>query len=326
MNAGTIAGRPAAAGGDGAGRRRRATARVAALVAVLAAAALLTAACGGGSASAAGSPGTGQGAPCAGAGVRPLHALARRAELPRSQQLRGLHGESVEQFQVQGTPVHQGGMCPSAARERPAAVSGATGAAAAPGPGVRRVHAPARVPAAPRRLERQRGPAHLRRHRPPLAAAQRRVHQVRILVRQTMNTDTKTEPPHVAVDDGGGRRGRRRGRAALVVIVVVAIGVAAVAMASVWKRTAVPGAGGGRCVPDGDGAGDAADAGVADAGERDAGGRRDLHDRQPGERARSPRCRRWAGRCARAGCCTRFPGPRGVAVRECPDCRTSPRA
>lgn len=61
MNAGTIAGRPAAAGGDGAGRRRRAMPRAAALVAVLAAAALLTAACGGGSASAAGSPGTGQG-------------------------------------------------------------------------------------------------------------------------------------------------------------------------------------------------------------------------------------------------------------------------
>jgi hypothetical protein len=58
MNAGTIAGRPAAVG-DGRGRRRRATARLAALVAALAAAALLTAACGGGSPSA-GSSGTGQ--------------------------------------------------------------------------------------------------------------------------------------------------------------------------------------------------------------------------------------------------------------------------
>jgi hypothetical protein len=60
-----------------------------------------------------------------------------------------------------------------------------------------------------------------------------------------MNADIKTGPPHVAVGDGGGRRGRRRVRAVLVVIVVVAIGVAAMAMASVWKRTAVPGAGGG---------------------------------------------------------------------------------
>jgi hypothetical protein len=57
-----------------------------------------------------------------------------------------------------------------------------------------------------------------------------------------MNAETTTEPPHVAVG-GGGRRGRRRGRAAVVVvvvIVVVAIGVAAVAMASVLKRTAAP--------------------------------------------------------------------------------------
>ena len=61
MNAGTIAGHPAAAVGDDGGRRRWATARVAALVAALAAAALLTAACGGGSASTAGSSGTGQG-------------------------------------------------------------------------------------------------------------------------------------------------------------------------------------------------------------------------------------------------------------------------
>jgi hypothetical protein len=61
MNAGTIAGHPAAAGGDARGRRCWATARVAALAAALAAAALLTAACGGGSASAAGSSGTGQG-------------------------------------------------------------------------------------------------------------------------------------------------------------------------------------------------------------------------------------------------------------------------
>ena len=60
-----------------------------------------------------------------------------------------------------------------------------------------------------------------------------------------MNADTKTEPPHVAVSDGGGRRGRRRGRAALVVIVVVAIGAVAVAMAGVLKRTAAPEAGGG---------------------------------------------------------------------------------
>ena len=60
MNAGTIAGHPAAAVGDGRGRRRWATARVAALVAALAAAALLTAACGGGSSSA-GSSGAGQG-------------------------------------------------------------------------------------------------------------------------------------------------------------------------------------------------------------------------------------------------------------------------
>jgi hypothetical protein len=60
MNAGTIAGPPAAVG-DGGGRRRRATARVAALVAALAAATLLTAACGGGSSSAAGSSGAGQG-------------------------------------------------------------------------------------------------------------------------------------------------------------------------------------------------------------------------------------------------------------------------
>jgi hypothetical protein len=62
MNAGTIAGRPAAAVGDGGGRRRRrAIPRVGALVAALAAMALLTAACGGGSPSAAGSPGAGQG-------------------------------------------------------------------------------------------------------------------------------------------------------------------------------------------------------------------------------------------------------------------------
>jgi hypothetical protein len=60
-----------------------------------------------------------------------------------------------------------------------------------------------------------------------------------------MNAGTITERPTAAVGDGGGRRGRRRGRAVLVVIVVVAIGVAAMAMASVWKRTAVPGAGGG---------------------------------------------------------------------------------
>ena len=59
MNAGTKAGRPAAAGGDGAGRRRRAMARAAALAAALAAAALLTAACGG-SAGTAGSSGAGQ--------------------------------------------------------------------------------------------------------------------------------------------------------------------------------------------------------------------------------------------------------------------------
>ena len=61
MNAGTIAGHPAAAVGDGRGRRRWAMTRVAALVAALAAVALLTAACGGGSASAEGSSGTGQG-------------------------------------------------------------------------------------------------------------------------------------------------------------------------------------------------------------------------------------------------------------------------
>jgi hypothetical protein len=61
MNAGTIAGRPAAAGGDGAGRRRRAMPRAPALAAALAAAALLTAACGGGSPSAAGSSGAGPG-------------------------------------------------------------------------------------------------------------------------------------------------------------------------------------------------------------------------------------------------------------------------
>jgi hypothetical protein len=59
MNAGTMAGCPAAVG-DGRARRRRATARVAALVAALAAAFLLTAACGGGSSSA-GSSGAGQG-------------------------------------------------------------------------------------------------------------------------------------------------------------------------------------------------------------------------------------------------------------------------
>ena len=51
MNAGTIAGRPAAAVGNGCGRRPWATPRVAALAAALAATALLTAACGGGSSS-----------------------------------------------------------------------------------------------------------------------------------------------------------------------------------------------------------------------------------------------------------------------------------
>ena len=61
MNAGTIAGRPAAAVGNGCGRRPWATPRVAALAAALAATALLTAACGGGSASTAGSSGAGQG-------------------------------------------------------------------------------------------------------------------------------------------------------------------------------------------------------------------------------------------------------------------------
>ena len=60
MNAGTIAGRPAAVD-DGRGRWRRAMPRVAALIAALAAVALLTAACGGGSASTAGSSGAGQG-------------------------------------------------------------------------------------------------------------------------------------------------------------------------------------------------------------------------------------------------------------------------
>ena len=61
MNAGTIAGRPAAAVGNGCGRRPWATPRVAALAAALAATALLTAACGGGSASTAGSSGAGRG-------------------------------------------------------------------------------------------------------------------------------------------------------------------------------------------------------------------------------------------------------------------------
>jgi len=60
MNAGTMAGHPAAVG-DGGSRRRRALARVAALVAALAGVALLTAACGGGSSSTAGSPGAGRG-------------------------------------------------------------------------------------------------------------------------------------------------------------------------------------------------------------------------------------------------------------------------
>ena len=60
MNAGTIAGRPAAVG-DGGGRRHWAMARVAALIAALAAMTLLTAACGGGSPSAADSPGASQG-------------------------------------------------------------------------------------------------------------------------------------------------------------------------------------------------------------------------------------------------------------------------
>ena len=60
MNAGTMAGHPAAVG-DGGSRRSRALARVAALVAALAGVALLTAACGGGSSSTAGSPGAGRG-------------------------------------------------------------------------------------------------------------------------------------------------------------------------------------------------------------------------------------------------------------------------
>jgi hypothetical protein len=60
MNAGTIAGRPAAVS-DGGGRRRRAMPQVAALFAGLVAVALLAAACGGGSPGAAGSAGAGRG-------------------------------------------------------------------------------------------------------------------------------------------------------------------------------------------------------------------------------------------------------------------------
>ena len=142
MNAGTIAGHPAAAVGDGRGRRRWATARVAALAAALAAAALLTVACGGGSPSTAGSSGTGQG--------RLAQALAF-AQCMRS------HGapdypdpDSSEVFMVNPSnssrfdaPNSTRAACaPPAPQKGQAADLSAAGAAATPSAGVRGVHAP----------------------------------------------------------------------------------------------------------------------------------------------------------------------------------------
>ena len=99
-----------------------------------------------------------------------------------------------------------------------------------------------------------------------------------------MNADTKTEPPHVAVSDGGGRRGRRRGRAALVVIVVVAIGAVAVAMAGVLKRTAAPEAGGGGAFRTSTALVTRRTLVSQTQVSATLAGRRGLHDRQPGDR------------------------------------------